>query len=120
MRRLTLTGVLVSVLRALGGGPFVKGLASAVALTLLTTSLTFAQTAKGSITGVVRDPNGAAVVGASVEATNEGTGDKRTATTNEDGSYTITNLDAGNYTLTVGGAGFAAATIKQVVVTVSF
>jgi outer membrane receptor protein involved in Fe transport len=120
MRRLTFKGMIGSILQSLGGSPLAKGVAPAIALTLLMTPLTFAQTARGSITGVVRDPNGAAVVGATVEATNDATGDRRTAATNEDGAYTITNLEAGNYTLTGSGAGFTTATVKQVVVTVSF
>jgi Carboxypeptidase regulatory-like domain len=99
---------------------FFSKLAAALCLVLFATSLAFAQTAKGSITGTVKDPNGAAVVGATVEATNDATGEKRTATTSDDGNYTITNLDVGTYTLSVSGTGFAAATVKAVQVSVSF
>jgi hypothetical protein len=120
MSRLTLTSLFVSARQGLGGGTSVRRLAAAIALTILATSLTFAQTAKGTITGVVKDPNGAAVAGASVEATNEATGDKRTATASEDGVYTIPNLEAGSYTVTASGSGFATSTVKQVAVSVSF
>jgi Carboxypeptidase regulatory-like domain/TonB dependent receptor len=99
---------------------FLSKLAAAVCLVLFATSLTFAQTAKGTIQGTVKDPNGAAVVGATVEAANDATGDKRTATTNDDGVYTLTNLDVGTYTISVSGTGFAAATVKGVQVSVSF
>jgi hypothetical protein len=91
-----------------------------VCLALLATTFTFAQTAKGSLQGTVKDPNGAAVVGATVEATNDATGEKRTATTNDDGVYTLSNLDVGSYTLSVSGTGFAPATVKEVKVSVSF
>src|SRR3712207_3144800 len=101
------------------GGFFAK-LASAVCLVLFATSLTLAQTAKGNIQGTVQDPNGAAVVGATVEATNDATGEKRTPTTSDAGLYTLANLDAGTYTLSVSGTGFAPATVKNVQVSVSF
>ncbi|HEV7893020.1 MAG TPA: TonB-dependent receptor [Pyrinomonadaceae bacterium] len=101
------------------GGLFAK-FAAAVCLVLFATSLTFAQTATGNIQGTVQDPNGAAVVGATVEATNDATGEKRTATTTDEGRYTLPNLDAGTYTLSVNGTGFSAATVKGVNVSVSF
>jgi len=104
----------------LRGGNFLRLTAAAVCLTLSATTLTFAQTAKGTIQGTVRDPNGAAVVGANVEAKNEATGDARATTTSGDGLYTIPNLDVGSYTLTVNGTGFAPATVKGLKVSVSF
>ncbi|HEX7314849.1 MAG TPA: TonB-dependent receptor [Pyrinomonadaceae bacterium] len=120
MSKLTLAGLFTGARRALGGSTALKSVASAVVLTLLATSLTFAQSSKGSLTGVVRDPNGAAVAGATVEATNEANGEKRTATATEDGAYNIPNLEAGTYTVTATGAGFATSTVKQVIVSVSF
>lgn len=102
------------------GGAFLHRLASVVCLALFATTLTFAQTAKGTIQGTVRDPNGAAVVGATVEATSDATSEKRTATTNDDGVYTLTNLEAGTYTVSVSSTGFAPATVKEVRVSVSF
>jgi hypothetical protein len=102
------------------GGAFLHRLAAVVCLALFATTLAFAQSSKGTIQGTVRDPNGAAVVGATVEATNDATGDKRTATTNDDGLYTLANLEAGTYTVAVTSTGFAPATVKQVNVSVSF
>ena len=49
---------------------FFGKLAAALCLVLFATSLTFAQTAKGTIQGTVKDPNGAAVVGATVTGRN--------------------------------------------------
>lgn len=95
-------------------------LVAAVCLFIFATSLTFAQTAKGTIQGTVKDPNGAAVVGATVEAANDATGDKRTATTSDEGVYTFTNLDVGTYTLTISGTGFTPSTVKGIQVSVSF
>ncbi|HEV2860318.1 MAG TPA: TonB-dependent receptor [Pyrinomonadaceae bacterium] len=93
---------------------------TALCCVLLASSLASAQTARGDINGTVRDPNGAAVVGATVEATNNATGEKRTATTNDEGVYTLTNLNAGSYTLTVSAPGFGNSTVKDVNVTVAF
>jgi hypothetical protein len=101
-------------------GGFLPKLAAVVCTVLFAASLTFAQTAKGTIQGAVRDPNGAAVVGATVEATNDATGDKRTATTGDEGIYTLANLEVGTYTLYISGTGFAPATVKGVQVSVSF
>src|SRR5919199_2958391 len=117
MRLSTLIAIGRSGLR---GGQFLLTVAAVLCPALLATTLTFAQTAKGTIQGTVRDPNGAAVVGATVEATNEATGDKRTVVTSDEGLYTLTNLDVGSYTLAVTGAGFAPATVKGVKVSVSF
>ncbi|MFL6284385.1 MAG: carboxypeptidase regulatory-like domain-containing protein [Pyrinomonadaceae bacterium] len=76
--------------------------------------------ATGSLTGTVRDPNGAGVAGAVVEVTNEGTGERRNATTNEQGGYTVPNLPVGLYDITANAAGFATNTAKGVKVSVSF
>jgi hypothetical protein len=76
--------------------------------------------ATGSLTGTVRDPNGAGVAGAVVEVTNEGTGERRNATTNEQGGYTVPSLPVGLYDITANAAGFAPNTAKGVKVSVSF
>jgi hypothetical protein len=57
----------------------------------------FAQKITGTITGVVTDPQGAAVSGAEVTAKNEGTGATRAATTNASGVYVVPDLSPGNY-----------------------
>src|SRR3954466_13995838 len=76
--------------------------------------------ATGSLTGTVRDSNGAGVAGAVVEVTNEGTGERRNATTNDQGSYNVPNLPVGLYDITVNASGFAPNTAKGVKVSVSF
>lgn len=67
----------------------------------------FAQTETGQITVKVVDEKGAVVAGATVSVKSVGTGAERTATTNEEGVATITNLQSGVYDVTVTGAGFA-------------
>ena len=68
----------------------------------------FAQTETGQITVKATDAQGAVVPGAAVSVKSAGTGAERTATTNEEGVATITNLQPGLYDVTVtGGSGFA-------------
>jgi hypothetical protein len=66
----------------------------------------FAQNDVGSIVGFVTDPSGAAVPGATVTATNEGTGEKRTVTSDAAGHYALPNLVPAPYTLSVETKGF--------------
>ena len=69
----------------------------------------------GSLTGRVTDPGGAAVGGAQVIATQQGTGFARSAVTDTDGLYVIPSLDPAIYTLTVEAKGFSTA--KQMAIT---
>ncbi len=61
----------------------------------------------GTITGTVRDPQGAAVPKAEVTITEEKTGTvARTVTATEDGFYTATSLPAGIYSISTSPTGF--------------
>jgi hypothetical protein len=70
----------------------------------------FAQSETGQITGKVTDTNGAVVAGATITLHSAETGAQRTATTNDDGVYAITNLQPGVYQITVEAANFAKST----------
>ena len=99
-----------------------KRMARAVlCLTILisATGYCFAQ-ATGNIKGSVADPNGGLVAGATVEAVNAQTGEKRSTTTSDAGTYNITNLPVGTYTVTATATGFGPGTAKDVQVSVSF
>jgi hypothetical protein len=90
-------------------------------LTLLITVLGVARAqSAGSIKGTVSDSNGALIAGASVEAVNDNTGEKRSASTADNGTYSIGNLPVGVYTVTANAGGFTAATNKEVKVSVAF
>jgi hypothetical protein len=67
---------------------------------------TFGQEARGSILGRVMDQTGAAIVGATVTVTSEAMGTRQVSTTNEAGSYLLTYLIPGLYTVEVETAGF--------------
>jgi hypothetical protein len=63
-----------------------------------------------SLVGTVLDSGGAAMAGAKVEATEEGTKLSYSATTNDAGYYAITFIKAGTYDITVRQTGFKTAT----------
>ncbi len=75
------------------------------------------QTETGQVIGKISDPNGALVAGAVVNIKSVNTGRELTATSSEDGSYTITNLQPGLYDVTTTAQGFAPNT-QRVQVTV--
>jgi hypothetical protein len=89
----------------------------ALVVLLLTAALApaaFAQSDRGAITGVVKDPNGAVVAEAKVTATNNQTGEVREATTSGEGTFTIPQLTAAPYTVTVEAPGFKTASVGPV------
>src|SRR5262245_3600066 len=71
---------------------------------------------KGSIGGVVRDANGAALPGAKVTVT--GPQVNRDAVTGDDGSFTIENLTPGLYDVVVKQPGFKKASASKIEVNV--
>jgi hypothetical protein len=70
----------------------------------------------GAIRGTVTDPNGAAIVGATVRVTDVTTGTSRDLTTNGEGNYETANLKPGTYVVTVNQQGFSTTEIRDVVV----
>src|SRR5436309_3233800 len=68
-----------------------------------------AQTIFGRISGTVKDATGAVVPAATVTVTNTATNLTRTASTDEDGFYTVTNLPVGTYTVSAEQKGFKRA-----------
>ncbi|HKQ92477.1 MAG TPA: carboxypeptidase regulatory-like domain-containing protein [Blastocatellia bacterium] len=69
-----------------------------------------AQSVTGRISGAVTDAGGALVPGVTVKITNEATQQPRSATTDSNGFYVVTNLPVGAYTLTIEHQGFKKAT----------
>ena len=59
-----------------------------------------------SISGTIKDPSGASVVGATVAATNVGTGITQTQTTNDQVFYSFQTLPLGKYTVEIRKPGF--------------
>jgi len=92
---------------------FWKRLGIAMGILCLLATFAFAQSDTSQITGIVRDASGALVPNAKVSAVNETTGIERSATTNQAGFYTLTNLPPGPYTVSVEAAGFRKAVSKS-------
>ncbi len=65
-----------------------------------------AQNIFGSIVGTVSDPSGAVLAGAQVTVSNLATGEKRTVSTDSQGSYNILSLSRGQYRIEVDAHGF--------------
>ena len=70
-----------------------------------------AQVDMGSISGIVRDPSGAAIPNAKMVLTNEGTNITIATTTGSEGQYTFSPVKAGRYSLSASATGFR--TVKQ-------
>lgn len=81
------------------------GLAVISSGALLLSSVAFGQ-AVSQISGIIRDESGAVVTSVEVTATQTDTGFKRTALTDADGYYVLTNLPLGPYRLEAGKMGF--------------
>lgn len=94
-----------------------RALLSVVFAIAMMAGAAFSQSETGQITGKVSDANGAVVAGATVTLHSAETGAQRSATTNDDGGYAITNLQPGVYEITIEAANFAKST-QRVQVTV--
>ena len=74
----------------------------------------------GGITGVVSDPQGALVKGATVEIIDESTGKTmRSVTTGEDGGYSVTLLPPGTYRVEVSATNFKKHIVQRIRVTIA-
>lgn len=73
-----------------------------------------AQQITATVTGTITDPAGAVVSGATITATSIETGLVKTATTNDEGNYTITFLQPGSYNITVNQTGFSPVTRENI------
>ncbi|HEY7338825.1 MAG TPA: carboxypeptidase regulatory-like domain-containing protein [Bryobacteraceae bacterium] len=82
-------------------------------------AIILAQTDRGTITGTVSDPAGAVVAGAPIEIKNVETGAIYQAGSSATGNYTLTQLPAGQYELSVTVPGFKKFVRKSVTVNVA-
>ena len=86
---------------------------SILSLLMFAVTSYYSQTS-AAISGTVTDANSAALQGATVTATLIATNAQRTATTNAEGSYSIPQLVAGTYKITVALNGFKTSQIDAV------
>ena len=74
----------------------------------------FGQAVSGTLVGTVQDSSGAALVKASITATEVATATTYQSVTNETGNYTIPSLPPGRYTVTVSAPGFKKWTHENI------
>ena len=95
------TGRTWRVVRALSAEILVMGLVA-----FMWSASVQGQVLYGSMVGNVTDPNGSAVPGAKVEVVNLGTRATKSTTTDDSGSFSLTDLTPGVYNVTVSAASF--------------
>src|SRR2546421_10444198 len=86
---------------------------------LVSTLAAFGQTDRGAITGTIADATGAVIPGATVEAKNLGAGTVYTAGSSETGNFTLPQLPAGTYEVSVTLPGFKRFVRPTVIVGVA-
>ena len=72
-----------------------------------------AQSTNGSLSGIVQDSQGAALPGATVTATELGTGESHQAVSGDGGNYTLPDLPIGDYKVTASASGFKQLVINS-------
>jgi carboxypeptidase family protein len=87
-----------------------------VILALLPSAHVNAQVTKGSISGIVEDPQGAVVPGAEIKAINKDTGEAGNTVSDDNGLFRINLLSVGNYTLQISKQGFRQHAVTGVIV----
>ena len=73
----------------------------------------------GRLVGTVADTQGAAIVGAEVVVENSATSDKRTTTSDRNGSFSLPSLSPANYDLRIEARGFSPAMFHNIAVGLS-
>jgi hypothetical protein len=68
----------------------------------------------GGLNGIVKDPNEAIIQGATVVVRNTATNLTRTAVTNDDGRWTVTQLPIGQYVISYEKAGFKKTAVSNI------
>jgi hypothetical protein len=91
-----------------------RALVLGVFLVLASASAAFAQAVSGILTGTVVDSSGAAVPGATVNATEASTGVVRSTVSGDGGLFRMAALNPGKYKVTVELTGFKTVTVEDI------
>lgn len=83
---------------------------------LLTAVFSFSQTSRGTVSGVVKDPNGAVIAGAEVTLTNTATTVSRSVVTNNEGFYRFEAVNLGTYSVRITAPSFGVITKNNITV----
>jgi len=92
---------------------FLKSLGLLFALLLLS-NVAFGQAGTSTVGGIVTDPDGKVVAGASVTLTNTGTNTSRTTTSNDVGKYSFEFVQPGDYRVEVEAKGFKKSVLNDI------
>ncbi len=87
----------------------------AFAVFFMTTATVSSAQTTADLSGTITDASGAAVPGATVKIISADTGAERSVTANDDGFFTVQQLQPGNYRLTATQPGFKTAQLSSVV-----
>ncbi len=98
---------------------FVVVVLAIIGLILLAPSLLAQSAGTGALTGVVTDPSGGTIGGATVVLTSADTNQARTTTTGTDGAYKFTLLPPGNYRVKFTANGFKGTEVPSIVINVT-
>lgn len=83
---------------------------------LATTALPVAQTSRGTISGIIKDSNGAVIPGAEIRLVNTATTVSRSTVTNDEGFYRFDAIDLGTYSVEATATSFGKAVKSGIVV----
>ena len=72
----------------------------------------------GSVSGLITDPSGGAIAGATITLTDKSTSTARTTTSNEAGRYFFANVAPGTYEVTANKTGFNLARVSEATIVV--
>jgi hypothetical protein len=93
----------------------IRFIPSSIVVVALCASFAAAQFFPGRITGTVRDVQGAAVPGATINLSNPATGQERTLASDQNGEFNFPELPLGTFRLTVTKEGFRTTVINDIV-----
>ncbi len=105
-------------MRRLCGSPILFACVLTVSLSLASLPLSAQTAASGTLAGVVNDPSGAVIPGATIVVINKGSGTKYDTTSTSSGRYVFTALPPGTYDVTVNAPGFSQVKIPGQVIKV--
>ncbi len=90
-----------------------------LAVLLLASAPAFGQGTRGSLSGVVKDPNSAAIVAATVTLKNSATGEELKTTTNSQGAFSFPSLSPGRYSASIEAGGFKKTELSEITIQVA-